>query len=210
MDKRFPNVRLHPSAEVEDEVEIGPGTSIWSKAHVRKGARIGSECNIGEGCFIDAGVVIGNRVKIQNGVSVYHGVTLEDDVFLGPHCITTNDFHPRSSNRDGTPKGSDDWQVGETIIGRGAGIGAGAMIVCGRPGSPRVIGKWALVGTGAVVTRNVPDYGKVVGNPAHLIGFVCPRGDDHQTRLIEDGEAAVHRLYCDSCHKLIEEVTLSG
>ncbi|MGH2511513.1 MAG: N-acetyltransferase, partial [Candidatus Limnocylindrales bacterium] len=69
---------MHPSADLETDVEVGPGTSIWHRAQVRTGARIGAQCVIGRDAFIDAGVVLGDRVKVQNLALVYHGVTVED------------------------------------------------------------------------------------------------------------------------------------
>src|SRR6185503_8174999 len=85
----------HPLSLVESE-SIGKGTRVWAWAHVMKGARIGAECNIGEHCFIEGGVVLGDRATVKNGVAVWEGVTAEDDVFLGPHAVLTNDLRPRS------------------------------------------------------------------------------------------------------------------
>ena len=82
---------VHPTAIVEEGAVIGEGTRIWHFAHIRKGARIGARCNIGKDVYIDENVVIGNGVKIQNGVSVYRGVTLEDNVFVGPYAVFTNE-----------------------------------------------------------------------------------------------------------------------
>ena len=166
-----PDVRIHPTAEVSDRAEIGPGTRIWNHCQVRENARIGRNCVLSKDVYVDAGVVIGDNVKIQNGISVYHGVTLEDGVFCGPHCVFTNDLHPRAINADGSLKGGEDWALSKTLVRVGASIGAGAVIVCGV-----TIGRWALVGAGAVVTRGVPDYGLVYGNPARLRGFVSPLG----------------------------------
>jgi UDP-2-acetamido-3-amino-2,3-dideoxy-glucuronate N-acetyltransferase len=165
-------VRVHPTAEVSDLAEIGPGTSIWNHCQVRENVRIGSGCILSKDVYVDAGVQIGNNVKIQNGISVYHGVTLEDGVFCGPHCVFTNDKLPRAINVDGSLKSGDDWALNKTLVRTGAAIGAGAVIVCGV-----TIGRWALIGSGAVVTRDVPDYGLVFGNPARLRGFVCPCGE---------------------------------
>jgi acetyltransferase-like isoleucine patch superfamily enzyme len=165
------NVRIHPSAEVSDLAEIGPGTRIWNHCQVRENARLGHNCILSKDVYVDSGVQIGNNVKIQNGISVYHGVTLEDGVFCGPHMVFTNDRQPRAINPDGSLKSADDWALSETRVKMGASIGAGAIIICGI-----TIGKWALVGAGAVVTRDVPDYGLAYGNPARLHGFVSPHG----------------------------------
>ena len=180
---------VHPTAVVEDGAIIGEGTRIWHFAHVRSGARVGRNCNIGKDVYIDVGVVIGDNVKIQNGVSVYRGVVIEDDAFIGPHAVFTNDLYPRSFNRD--------WQVVPTIVKKGASIGANATIVCGV-----TIGEYAMIGAGAVVTKDVPPYGLVYGNPARLKGFVCVCG-----RRLEDiiyvGEERV-RYKCRFCGREID------
>ena len=163
-------VRIHPTAEVSEEAEIGSGTAIWHQAQVRERAHIGRDCNLGKGVYLDPDVVLGNNVKVQNYVSIYHGVTIEDGVFCGPHCVFTNDKRPRAVNPNGLPKAADDWELIPTRVKRGASIGANAVIVCGV-----TIGAWAMIGSGAVVSRDVPDYGLVMGNPARLNGFVCQR-----------------------------------
>lgn len=163
---------IHPTSDVSPEAVIGSGTKIWQHCQVRENAQIGSNCILSKGVYVDSGVKIGNNVKIQNGISVYHGVTLEDGVFCGPHCVFTNDKRPRAINPDGTLKSGDDWLVSETLVKRGASIGAHATIICGT-----VLGEWAMIGAGAVVTKDVPDYGLVIGNPARLYGFVCPCGE---------------------------------
>ena len=171
-------VRIHSTAEVSEQAQIGAGTSIWHQAQVRGGARIGCNCILGKGAYVDAGVILGDNVKVQNYVSIYHGVTIEDGVFCGPHCVFTNDKRPRAVNADGSLKAADDWEVAPTLVKRGASIGANAVIVCGV-----TVGEWAMIGSGAVVTRDVPDYGLVWGNPARLHGFVCPCG-----QRLQEGE----------------------
>jgi UDP-2-acetamido-3-amino-2,3-dideoxy-glucuronate N-acetyltransferase len=163
---------IHPTSDVSPNSKIGHGTKIWQNCQVRENAQIGTNCILSKGVYIDVGVIIGNNVKIQNGISVYHGVTLEDGVFCGPHCVFTNDKRPRSINPDGTLKGADDWKVSETLVKKGASIGAHATIIC-----DNTIGEWAMIGAGAVVTKDIPDFGLVIGNPAKLIGFVCPCGE---------------------------------
>src|ERR671915_151677 len=122
------DVRVHPTAEVSPEAEIGPGTSIWNQAQVREGARIGADCVIGKNVYVDAGVVIGDRCKVQNNVSLFHGVTVEDGVFVGPHVCFTNDRVPRAVNADGSLKTDDDWEVGPILVRHGAALGANSTI----------------------------------------------------------------------------------
>ena len=124
-------IRIHPTAEVSGEAQIGDGTSIWHQAQVREGAQIGEECIIGKGVYIGADVSIGDRVKIQNYVSVYEGLTIADGVMVGPHVCFTNDLLPRAIDPEGNLKGAEDWELTETFIGKGAGIGANVTIRCG-------------------------------------------------------------------------------
>ena len=161
----------HPSADISSKATIGSGTKIWHQCQIREEAVIGQNCIISKGVYIDFGVKLGNNVKVQNGISIYHGVTLEDGVFCGPHCVFTNDKLPRAINPNGSLKQGDDWALAQTLVKKGASIGAHATIVCGV-----TIGQWAMIGSGAVVTRDVPPYGLVYGNPARLRGFVCACG----------------------------------
>ena len=163
--------RIHPTADLEDGVSVGAGTSIWHRAQVRVGARIGRECVIGRDAFIDEGVSLGDRVKVQNGALIYHGVTIEAAVFIGPGAILTNDRRPRALNAQGELARGNDWTVSPIRIGVGASIGAGAIVVAGCD-----VGAHAMVGAGSVVTRDVPGHALVVGNPARQIGWVCVCG----------------------------------
>lgn len=162
---------IHETAIVEEGAVIGEGTRIWHHAHVRAGSEIGKNCNIGKNCYIDEGAKIGSGVKIQNNVSVYHGVEIEDDVFVGPCAVFTNDFYPRAFSRD--------WEVGKTAIRHGASIGANATVICGH-----TIGEYAMIGAGSVVTKDVPPHALMVGNPAKQIGLVCECGQ----KLDESGK----------------------
>jgi UDP-2-acetamido-3-amino-2,3-dideoxy-glucuronate N-acetyltransferase len=191
------NYYVHPSSDVSPKAIIGNGTKIWQHCQVREDAVLGSNCILSKGVYIDFGVHIGNNVKIQNGISVYHGVTLEDGVFCGPHCVFTNDKQPRSINPDGTLKSADDWVLSETLVRKGAAIGAHATIVCGV-----TIGQWAMVGAGSVVTHDVPDYGLVFGNPARLRGFVCPCGEK-LVLIDQDTESEWVDLTCPKCQAVI-------
>jgi acetyltransferase-like isoleucine patch superfamily enzyme len=164
-------VRIHPSAIVDDSARIGRRTQIWVGCQVREDTEIGESCILSKGVYVDAGVKIGSRVKIQNNVSLYHGLTISDGVFVGPHVCFTNDLYPRAVNPDGSLKSATDWEVSPTVVEEGAALGANSTIVCGIR-----IGKWALVAAGAVVTRDVPPYAIVRGNPARIVGYACPCG----------------------------------
>jgi len=154
----------HESAFIEEEVEIGDGTTIWHVSHILKGSRVGKNCRIGQNVVIGPNVTIGNGVKIQNNVSVYEGVTLEDSVFCGPSMVFTNVLNPRSE----IPRMH---ELRSTLVKRGASLGANCTVLCGT-----TIGKYAFVGAGAVVTKDVPDYALVLGNPARLKGWMCACG----------------------------------
>jgi UDP-2-acetamido-3-amino-2,3-dideoxy-glucuronate N-acetyltransferase len=135
----------HETAQIDEGARIGAGSKVWHFSHVMKDAELGENCNLGQNVVIASGVRLGNSVKVQNNVSVYTGTIIEDDVFLGPSCVLTNVTNPRSQviRRD---------IYEETLIRRGASIGANATIICGV-----TIGRYAFVGAGAVVTRDLPD-----------------------------------------------------
>ena len=159
------NYLVHPTAAVDDGCEIGEGTKIWHFTACPEGRARSKQIVIGQNGSVGPDVKIGNRCKIQNNVSVYKGVTLEDDVFCGPSMVFTNVLTPRAhiERKD---------EFLPTYVGRGATIGANAVIVCGNN-----IGKFAMVGAGAVVTKDVADFALVVGNPARQIGWVSESGD---------------------------------
>lgn len=154
----------HETAVIDEGVSIGKGTKIWHFSHVMTGSEIGENCNIGQNVVISPGVKLGRNVKVQNNVSVYTGVICEDDVFLGPSMVFTNVMNPRSAvNRKN--------QYAETLVEKGATIGANSTIVCGH-----TIGRFAFIGAGAVVTRDVKPYALVVGNPARQTGWMSEYG----------------------------------
>jgi len=177
------DVFIHPNALVES-ASIGENTRIWAFAHVMKGARIGRNCSICDHAFVETGAVIGDRVNIKNAVLIWDGVRIEDDVFVGPNAVFTNVERPRV----GFKKKREEF--GETLVRRGATIGANATIVCGV-----TVGEYAFVGAGAVVTSDVPAHAMVVGNPARQLGWTCVCG----ARLPDSLECAeCGRAYAES------------
>lgn len=154
----------HPMAVVESGAVVGEGTRIWAFAHVLSGAVIGKDCNICDHTFIEGQVRIGNRVTIKSGVYLWDGLILEDDVFIGPAAVFTNDLRPRSRKPIK--------EIPRTLLQQGCTIGANSTLL---PGI--TVGRWAMVAAGAVVTRNVPDFGLVRGTPARLVGWVCRCGE---------------------------------
>lgn len=168
---------IHSSAIVDEGAVIGDGTRVWHWVHVCGGARIGQGCSLGQNVFVGNKAVIGNNVKIQNNVSVYDNVTLEDDVFCGPSMVFTNVYNPRSavSRKD---------QYRDTLVKRGATLGANCTIVCGV-----TVGEYAFIGAGAVVNRDVPAYALMVGVPARQVGWMSEYGERLPLPLQGEAEA---------------------
>ena len=202
-----PSARVHATADIEPDVSVGRGTSIWHRAQLRTGATIGADCVIGRDVFVDEGVVIGDRVKIQNAALIYHGVTAEDGVFIGPGAILTNDRFPRAITSTGDLATPEDWQITPITLRYGSSIGAGAVVVAGVE-----VGRYAMAGAGAVVTKSVPNHALVAGSPARRIGWVCACG----MRLVDangepapadpDRYAARTGLACPSCGRVYDYV----
>jgi UDP-2-acetamido-3-amino-2,3-dideoxy-glucuronate N-acetyltransferase len=165
----------HETAVIDEGCTIGAGTKIWHFSHIMPNCVIGENCNLGQNVVVSPEVVLGSNVKVQNNVSIYTGVKCEDDVFLGPSMVFTNVINPRSAvNRRSS--------YIETLVGKGATIGANATIVCGHN-----IGRYAFIGAGAVVTKEVPDYALVAGNPARQMGWMSEYG--HKLKFDSNGEA---------------------
>lgn len=165
----------HETAVIDQGCTIGKGTKIWCFSHIMTGSVIGENCNIGQNVVVSPDVVLGKNVKVQNNVSIYTGVICEDDVFLGPSMVFTNIINPRSAI---IRKNS----YVQTIVEKGATIGANSTIVCGNK-----IGSYSFIGAGAVVTKDVKPYALVVGNPARQTGWMSEYG--HKLRFDSEGYA---------------------
>jgi acetyltransferase-like isoleucine patch superfamily enzyme len=155
--------------------ELGPGTIVSTGAIVFAGARLGARVIVGDqacvrervtlgddvvvgrGSLVENDTTVGALTKIQADAYITAYSTLEENVFIAPCVVTTNDnFMGRTEKRHGLVKGP--------TIRRGARVGGGA-ILC--PGVE--IGEEAFVGAGAVVIRDVPPRTVVVGNPARVL-----------------------------------------
>ena len=159
-------VFVHPMALCESD-DVGAGTRVWAFAHVMAGAAHRRRLQHLRPRLRRVG---GRHRRPGDGQErtclVCDGVTVEDDVFLGPNMVFTNDRRPRAASvRDGP------FELVPTLVRRGATIGANATIVCGV-----TVGPFALVAAGAVVTTDVPAHALVAGNPARRIGWVCRCG----------------------------------
>lgn len=161
---------VHESSVIDKGATIGKGTKVWHFCHVFAKAKIGKNCILGQNVMVANNVVLGDNVKVQNNVSIYEGVICEDDVFLGPSMVFTNVINPRSAVNRKT-------EFKQTVVKKGATIGANATIVCGN-----TIGKYALIGAGSVITKEVQPYALMVGNPAKQIGWISEFGE----RLVFD------------------------
>jgi UDP-2-acetamido-3-amino-2,3-dideoxy-glucuronate N-acetyltransferase len=102
-------------------------------------------------------------------------VLIEQDVFIGPSVVFTNVINPRSFIER-------KHEFKETVVGRGATIGANATILCGI-----TIGEYAFIGAGAVVTKNIKPFSLAYGNPARQKGWVSKMG--YKLNFNENGEA---------------------
>lgn len=150
------------NAMVED-ARVGDRTKLWHHVHAMNGAVIGQDCSFGMNCQIGP-VTVGNHVKAQNGISLYEGVIVEDRVFIGPHCVFTNDRKPRALDN----RRKDEW-LEVTILKEGSSLGAGTIVRCGL-----VVGEGALSGSGAIVTKDIPAHETWVGNPARCLTAAAP------------------------------------
>jgi acetyltransferase-like isoleucine patch superfamily enzyme len=189
------DVRIHPTAIIEEDVALGRGTSVWDNVHIRHSARIGEDCIVGEKTYIAYGVSIGNRVKINAMVYICNAVTIEDGVMISAGTIFTNDRFPRATTPDLKalrPSDPDEHTL-PTLVRQGATIGAGSTI-----GNDLVIGRFAMIGMGSLVTKSVPDFHLAMGHPARSVGCVCRCGQ-LLIRFSEDEAASHAHVNCPVC-----------
>jgi len=166
----------HDTAIIDEGAQIGEGSRIWHSAHVCAGAKIGKGVSLGQNVFVGNKVSIGDKCKIQNNVSVYDNVTLEEGVFCGPSMVFTNVYNPRAliERKD---------QYRDTLIKKGATLGANCTIVCGI-----TVGEYAFIAAGAVVNKDVKPYALIVGVPAKQIGWMSQYGEQIPLPLEGEGE----------------------
>ena len=166
------NFYVHPTSIISDDSKVGENTKIWQFCHIFGKSKIGSNSILGQNVMVGPNVNIGSNCKIQNNVSLYKGITIENNVFCGPSCVFTNVKTPRAfidrSN-----------EFSNTIVRKGASIGANATIVCGVE-----IGEYSMIGAGAVVTKNVKPFSLVLGTPAKHVGWVSKSGERLDKKLI--------------------------
>jgi UDP-2-acetamido-3-amino-2,3-dideoxy-glucuronate N-acetyltransferase len=179
---------IHESAIVDAGACIGEDSRVWHFVHVCGGAEIGRGVSLGQNVFVGNRVKIGDRCKIQNNVSVYDNVTLEVGVFCGPSMVFTNVYNPRALIERKN-------EYRNTLIRRGATLGANCTIVCGT-----TVGAHAFVGAGAVVNKDVPDYALMVGVPARQAGWMSEYGE--QIPLPVQGEGTYTCPHTQATYRL--------
>jgi acetyltransferase-like isoleucine patch superfamily enzyme len=135
---------------------IGAGSIVGDQAFVRERSTIGEGTVIGRGSAIDNDVTIGDRVRIQTSVYITGFSVVEDDVFVGPCAMTTND--------DTMNRHPDDYPLAGATLRRACRIGGGVVVT---PGVE--VGEEAFVAAGAVVTADVPPRGFVMGVPGRVV-----------------------------------------
>jgi acetyltransferase-like isoleucine patch superfamily enzyme len=145
-----------------NHVEFGEGVVVHGFTNLY-GCRIGANSQVGPFVEIQAGVSIGRFCKIQSHSFICEGVTLGDGVFVGHGVMFTNDKHPVAAT-DERLVAPGEWELERVVVGDGASIGSGAIVV-----GPVRVGHGALVGAGAVITRDVPPESVVAGVPARVI-----------------------------------------
>jgi len=144
---------IRSGAVIYSGVKVGDSFRSGHNILIRENSEIGDNVLVGTNSVIDGDCKIGSNVSIQTGVYITRYTTIEDNVFLGPLCVTTND---RYMTYGVALKGP--------TIKRGAKIGANSTIM---PGI--TIGEGAIVGAGSVVTKDVPPYKVVMGVPARVV-----------------------------------------
>ena len=153
--------------------------------------------------FVDGDASVGSGSRVERGAMLFAGVVVEDDVYVGPGAILTNERYPRAvTSTLGTGAAAGE-VAPPVVVRRGSSIGAGAVVVAGVE-----VGRSAMVGAGSVVTRTVPNHALVAGNPARRIGWVCACG----MRLVDsNGDPAPAEpahysldkaLHCPACGRV--------
>ena len=156
---------------VESNVRLGSGVIIFHPELVNLyGCRIGDGTRIGTFVEIQKNALIGKNCKISSHSFICEGVEIEDEVFIGHGVKFINDLYPRATTAEGSLQGNADWRVLRTVVRARASVGSNATIL------PNLsIGRGAMIGAAALVVADVPDHAIVAGAPARVIGDVRER-----------------------------------
>jgi UDP-2-acetamido-3-amino-2,3-dideoxy-glucuronate N-acetyltransferase len=156
---------------IASDVRLGHGVAIFHPELVNLyGCRIGDGTRIGSFVEIQKNATIGKNCKISSHSFICEGVEIEDEVFVGHGVKFINDLYPHATTADGRLQGEADWKVLRTIVRARASIGTNATIL-----PNLMIGRGAMIGAAALVVADVPDHAIVAGAPAHVIGDVRER-----------------------------------
>jgi len=168
---------------IADSVKLGKDVKIFQPDQVNMyGCTIGDGSRIGPFVEIQRGAEIGRNCKISSHSFICEGVTIEDGVFIGHGVMFINDLYPRATNPDGSLQTDTDWTLVPTHVEEGASIGSNATIL----GGVR-IGRGACVGAGAVVTKDVAPFTTVAGVPARRLNKPGIEGIEMSVSLVETG-----------------------
>lgn len=184
LDVKKAGALIHPNATV-GPARVGDGSRIWQYASVIRDAVIGDDCTIGAGATID-GATLGDRCLVQSGARIYAGTVIGDDVFIGPNAVFANDLWPETDKLGFYPECFCD-EKQAILVGNGASIGAGAVIL---PGV--CIGHNATVAAGCVVERNVPDN-MILRRGGYLAAIPTDRHDRRMRFAVADDRTLVDR-----------------
>jgi acetyltransferase-like isoleucine patch superfamily enzyme len=144
------NTGYHTEAEVRDYMrqitgsEIDETLRIFTPFHIN----YGKKTTFGRDCFVNFGCTF----------LALGGITIEDDVFIGPHCVLATEYHPEE------PTTRHSLLTKPIVVKRNAWLGANVTVLAGV-----TIGENAIVAAGSVVTKDVPDNMVVAGSPARVI-----------------------------------------
>lgn len=147
---------------IADDVEIGKDVKIFNFVNLY-GCKIDDGTKLGTFVEVQKGATIGKNCKISSHTFICEGVHIGDGCFVGHGVLFINDKHPRAVNPDGSMQNDEDWELLETFIEDNVSIGSGAVIMGGIR-----IGKGAMIGAGAVVTKDVEKNTTVAGVPARV------------------------------------------
>ena len=145
------NCIIRSGTVIYEDVTFGNWVETGHNVLVREGSSIGDKTRIGSSTQLDGAVTIGSNVSVQSNAYLPHLTVIEENAFLAPSVVLTNDRYPPSQRLTGI------------VIGKGAVIGANACIV-----AQAKIGEGAVVSAGAVVTKDVPPFTVVKGAPAGI------------------------------------------
>jgi acetyltransferase-like isoleucine patch superfamily enzyme len=146
---------VHRLAEIHDTVSFGENCMVWQFATVCEGTQIGEGVVVGSCAWVGRDCLIGNFTRIQHGAFIPNRTHIGRSVFIGPNATLTDDRHPKAGQFY-TPR--------PPVLEDDCSIGAGAVLLAGVR-----IGRGATIGAGAVVTQDVPPFSTVVGVPARSV-----------------------------------------